>query len=188
MIRPTRAQVPNPPGMPLLIFDGDCAFCRLWIERWRARLGDRVGCAPYQDAGQRFPNLPLERFRHAVQLIEPDGNVYEGAEAVFRVLAKEPGHGHWLAIYQHLPGARLLSDAGYSWVAGHRNFLYPMTRRLIGEPAAADAAAGSARRRPGGLGRAGMVAAGALGALAIGTAGFMLWKRKKRSSAAVARR
>jgi predicted DCC family thiol-disulfide oxidoreductase YuxK len=175
-VQATRALVPNPPGMPLVIFDGDCSFCRLWVERWRRRLGERVGWAPYQDAGRRFPNLPLERFRRAVQLIEPDGNVYEGAEAVFRTLAKQPGRGHLLAIYQHLPGAALLFDAGYRWVAGHRNLLYPPTRRLLagrdpGRPRSAPAAAFRARWLPLGIG---------LGALALGAAGVVLWQKKKK--------
>jgi predicted DCC family thiol-disulfide oxidoreductase YuxK len=26
---------------PLLVFDGDCGFCRLWIERWRAATDSR---------------------------------------------------------------------------------------------------------------------------------------------------
>jgi predicted DCC family thiol-disulfide oxidoreductase YuxK len=175
-VQATRALVPNPPGMPLVVFDGECSFCRLWVERWRRRLGERVGWAPYQDASRRFPNLPLERFRRAVQLIEPDGNVYEGAEAVFRTLAKQPGGGHWLAIYQHLPGAALLFDAGYHWVAGHRNLLYPATRRLLGDrdprrPRPAPSAGSRARWLPLGIG---------LGALALGAAGVVLWQKKKK--------
>jgi|HubBroStandDraft_3_1064219.scaffolds.fasta_scaffold02235_4 predicted DCC family thiol-disulfide oxidoreductase YuxK len=173
-VHATRALVPNPPGMPLVVFDGDCAFCRLWVERWRCRLGERVGWAPYQETSQRFPSLPVERFRRAVQLIEPDGNVYEGAEAVFRTLAKQPGHGHWLATYRRLPGARTLFDAGYHWVAGHRNFLYPATRRLLGDP-----------RRPAGPGRSRprwLPLGVGLGALALGTAGLVLWRRKRRAA------
>jgi hypothetical protein len=30
------------PERPLLVWDGDCDFCRRWIERWRRIAGDRV--------------------------------------------------------------------------------------------------------------------------------------------------
>src|SRR6266481_2635096 len=32
------SRVSNPPPKSLLIWDGECHFCRLWIERWRERL------------------------------------------------------------------------------------------------------------------------------------------------------
>src|SRR5262249_8995256 len=63
---------------PLLEYDADCAFCRRWVARWRARTGDAV----------RY--RPLRRRARAVQLIEPSGRRYQGAEAVFRVLARDP--------------------------------------------------------------------------------------------------
>ena len=34
-------KVANAPVKPLLIFDGECHFCRQWIERWKQR--DREG-------------------------------------------------------------------------------------------------------------------------------------------------
>jgi len=46
----------------LLVYDGDCDFCRLWVERWRARTGERVAYEPFQKAAKRFPERPLERF------------------------------------------------------------------------------------------------------------------------------
>ena len=58
---------------PVIVFDGDCGFCRVWIERWRRVTGDRVEYAPFQEVAARFPEIPLERFRRSVQLLEPDG-------------------------------------------------------------------------------------------------------------------
>src|SRR5437773_2587310 len=39
-------RVANPPAKPLLIFDGECGFCRRWIERWQAKTGDRIDYRP----------------------------------------------------------------------------------------------------------------------------------------------
>ena len=34
---------PAPPlARPLMIFDGDCEFCRAWIARWRQYTGTAV--------------------------------------------------------------------------------------------------------------------------------------------------
>ena len=38
---------------PLLIWDGDCDFCRKWVDRWRHVTRDRVDYAPYQEVAQR---------------------------------------------------------------------------------------------------------------------------------------
>ena len=45
---------------PILVYDGDCTFCRLWIDRWRALTGDRVQYAPFQEVSTQFPEIPRE--------------------------------------------------------------------------------------------------------------------------------
>src|SRR6266566_2528792 len=97
-------RVAKPPEDPLLIFDGDCAFCRRWIERWRQLTRDRVAYAPSQEAAPRFPEIPPEAFRRAVQLVLPSGEVLEGAAAVFATLAWAPGGGILRAMYRRVPG------------------------------------------------------------------------------------
>ena len=121
-----------PAGKPLLIFDGECGFCRAWIERWRAITGDRVEYAASQQVAERFPEIPRERFARAVQLIEPDGTRYEAAEAVFRSLAHASGNGAWLALYRHAPLFAPISEWSYRVVAGHRPVFEKLTRVLWG--------------------------------------------------------
>jgi predicted DCC family thiol-disulfide oxidoreductase YuxK len=121
------------PGKPLVVWDGDCAFCRAWVERWRSITGDRVEYAPDQEVATRFPEIPPEQFKRAVHLIEPDGRVAQGAEAVFRALAYAPRHGAWLALYESVGPFRWVSEAVYRWIAGHRNLLYRLTRVIWGE-------------------------------------------------------
>ena len=66
-------RVSHPPTKPLLMWDGECAFCRLWIERWREITAGKVDYATYQEAAHRFPEIPAEQFKRAMALIEPDG-------------------------------------------------------------------------------------------------------------------
>lgn len=105
---------------PLLIYDGDCGFCTRWVARLRRWTGRRIDYAPFQEVGERFPEIPRERFLHSVQLVEPSGRVTAGAEAVFRTLARAPAGGLGLWMYRWLPGFAASSEWGYRFVADHR--------------------------------------------------------------------
>ena len=118
---------------PLLSYDGDCSFCLFWLAQWRRVIGDRIDYAPYHEIVDRFPEIPVEHHRRAVHLFEPDGQVTEGAEAVFRALSLAPGHRHWLWAYHRVPGARWVFDTGYRFIARHRAGLYKVTRWTYGE-------------------------------------------------------
>lgn len=118
---------------PTLLFDGDCGFCRAWVRRWKHVTGGAVEYAPSQERGAEFPQVPAEAFERAVQLVEPDGRVFEGAEAVFRALAYAPGAGPvCLALYRRLPGFAGASGWCYRRVAANRAVFSRLTRLLWG--------------------------------------------------------
>ena len=121
------------PGRPLVVFDGDCGFCRFWIERWKSISGDLLDYAPYQEVASRFPEIPEEEFRRAVALVLPSGEAFSGADAVVRALARVPGRGHWRSIYERVPGARAVTDAVYRAIADHRGTATRVTRLLWGD-------------------------------------------------------
>jgi lipase maturation factor 1 len=123
-------------GSPLLLFDGDCGFCRFWVARWQAMTRGRVDFAPAQQEASRFPQVTEEAWKRSVQLVTPEGAVYGGAEAVFRMLACAPEHRWMLAVYRHLPGARPVSEAAYRLVADNRGFFSKLTRLAGGRDAA----------------------------------------------------
>ncbi|MEI8041020.1 MAG: DCC1-like thiol-disulfide oxidoreductase family protein [Verrucomicrobiota bacterium] len=132
-------QVASPPAKPLMIFDGGCNLCALWIRRWQHATGDSVDYLPFQDprVAARFPELRRDRCEAAVQLIEPEGDVYAGAEAVFRALAHK-SQEHWLLDgYYYLPGFGRASEWGYRLVARHRGFFALLTRMGWGRHAGA---------------------------------------------------
>src|SRR6476646_8867703 len=106
MINETHVRVSNPPPKPLLIWDGECDFCRLWIERWREITAGKVDYATYEQAAHQFPEIPVETFF--------------AAEAVYRSLRYRPSRG-WLAwSYDHVPGFAAISEIAYKFVAHHR--------------------------------------------------------------------
>src|SRR5437763_14933673 len=83
---PVPQQVSQPPEQLHVLFDGDCGFCRFWIERWKADAREPTRFEPYQQAASRYPEIPVAAFSEAVQAIDTDGKAYSGADAVFRLL------------------------------------------------------------------------------------------------------
>ncbi|HEY4270859.1 MAG TPA: lipase maturation factor family protein [Candidatus Udaeobacter sp.] len=126
-------RVSNPPPKPLLIWDGECDFCRLWIERWREITAGRVEYATYQEAAARFPEIPVDQFRRAIALIEPDGEAFFAAEAVYRSLAYRRSREWLMWSYDHVPGFAAVSETGYSFIASHRRLASAVTRLLWGK-------------------------------------------------------
>jgi predicted DCC family thiol-disulfide oxidoreductase YuxK len=116
------ARVACPPPRPLLIYDGECDFCRRSVTRWRRITGDRVDFVPFQDADAlaRFPEIPRADLERAVHLIEPDGAVYRGAAAALRARRLPPGHGWLWWLYERCPGFAPLAEAIYRGVAANR--------------------------------------------------------------------
>lgn len=126
-----RIRVQNPPAeTPVLLFDGDCGFCRYWVERWRLHTGDQVDYRPYQEARDAFPEIAEESCRGAAQLIETDGRVYSGAAAALRVLSIANKHAWLWRAYNGLPGFAWLSEWGYARVARNRGGLSKLLIRL----------------------------------------------------------
>src|ERR1043165_4339981 len=123
-------RVSNPPEKPLLIFDGDCHFCRRWIERWRGLTAGAVEYAPFQEVADRYPEIPREAFEQAVHFIDADGKVYRGAEAVFRSLGWRAGGWRWG--YDHIFGFAAITEAAYAFVARRRRFASAFTRLFWG--------------------------------------------------------
>lgn len=122
-----------PPAVPLLVFDGDCTFCRTWIGYWKRLTGDAIAYAPYQEVAERFPEIPPESFKRAVQLILPGGEVLSAAHAVFRSLSIVPGYAWLLWAYQHVPGVASVTEWGYRRIAANRSFCYHATVWLWGK-------------------------------------------------------
>ncbi len=117
---------------PLMMYDGDCGFCRRWIARWKAMTGDRIDYAPYQSTMASFPQLSREELSQAVHLVEPGGEVYYGAHAVFRALAQGAGKRWPLRLYRHVPGVAPVTELTYRFVASHRYGFSRITSWLWG--------------------------------------------------------
>ena len=113
---------------PLLIYDGDCSFCRHCVDYGRSLTRDAVAYRPYQEVAKQFPQIPIERFRAAAQFVDRGGMLCSGAEAVFRALSYAPRWRGLLWLYTRIRPFAALSEMVYRWVARHRNGLSRLLR------------------------------------------------------------
>jgi predicted DCC family thiol-disulfide oxidoreductase YuxK len=122
-----------PAPRPLLIFDGDCGFCRAWVARWRQTVDRLVDIAPSQQAASAYPEIPAARFAKSVVLIEPGGQARFGAAAVFRTLAYAPGRGLPWGLYRFVPGVAPVTELVYRMIARHRGAATAVTHAFWGD-------------------------------------------------------
>jgi predicted DCC family thiol-disulfide oxidoreductase YuxK len=117
---------------PLLVYDGDCAFCVFWARYWQKLTGDLVHYRPYQNAAPDHPEIPLADFQRAVQYIPPEGRRTSAAEASFLNLSHARGKRYWLALYRGFPGFAAISERIYAFIAAHRTAFYRISLFLWG--------------------------------------------------------
>ncbi len=101
---------------PEVIYDGSCEFCSCWATRWKRLTGDRIKYIPASNA------------QDSVQLLEMNGNSYNGAEAVFRILAYAPRLRVFLWMYRHVPWFAPFAEWFYRRIATRRGTLSHLNR------------------------------------------------------------
>jgi predicted DCC family thiol-disulfide oxidoreductase YuxK len=125
-------RVANPPRKPLMIWDGECHFCKRWIERWREITTGEVDYVTYQEAADRFPEIPVEQFQRAVAFIDPHGEGFFAAEAVYRSLRYRSSRNWMTWSYDRVPGFAAISELAYKLIARHRGLASVVTQLLWG--------------------------------------------------------
>jgi predicted DCC family thiol-disulfide oxidoreductase YuxK len=106
--------------LPLVLYDGDCAFCTAQARRVRRLAAGRLRVEPLQNALVDVPWVaPTEALR-ALHLVDRDGRGYAGAAAVVRLLRLTRPLLGLLVLPYHLPGVRWLADRAYAAVAARR--------------------------------------------------------------------
>ena len=111
------------PGLPLVVFDGDCGFCTRSIEWGRRRIRRMPTAVPYQRADLATLGLDEEACRTAVQFVAADGRVTAGERAVASLLLSAGLPWSPLGWLLALPGIRAVAGVVYRWVARNRHRL-----------------------------------------------------------------
>lgn len=106
---------------PLLVFDGDCAFCTRSVRFVERRIRRHPRIAAWQSLDLAELGLTQEDCEKAVQWIGADGTRAEAHVAVARTLVY--GRRGWAVLGRIilLPGVRSLAGVVYRWVARNRH-------------------------------------------------------------------
>lgn len=112
-----------PRDAPLLLYDGECGFCRGWsrrLARWD-RAG-RIRQLPYQqrDQASGLPPIDDAALDRALHVVLPDGQVRSGARGVIALLPWLPG-GRTVGVLARMPGLAWAADRIYAAVARRRH-------------------------------------------------------------------
>lgn len=108
------------PPKPVLLYDGDCGFCRRWVARWQRWTEDRVTYRSAQESVGAVDDVLLNQVRNSV--VYMGGVIDTGARAVFRTMthARQAPLRWLLPAYERIPGFGPASEAVYRTVARHR--------------------------------------------------------------------
>lgn len=111
------------PARPVLVYDGDCAFCSSSVEITQRYLQPRVEALPYQRSQLTGPTL--QRAKNEILLLHPDGErVWGGVDAAAVLLLTSPHRWAWPAGWLlRIPGVRAVGAAAYRLVARNRHRL-----------------------------------------------------------------
>lgn len=120
-----------PPTHPILVWDGECKFCKWWKTRWEIKTKNKLQFTTYQEVGGQFHDIPLKEFKKASRLIDSDGNIYSGPDSAYRSLYIA-GNKKWHQWYSEYSWFEKLSDYGYNHIAKNRDFYYKATVSLFG--------------------------------------------------------
>lgn len=123
----------NKPVKPLMIWDGNCGFCKYWILVWKQKTTE-VEYKTLQEVAENFSEIPLKEFKKASRFIDMDGRIYSGPDSAFMSMAhfKKPinlFHRWYLSsgLFQSL------SDHGYNFIAKNRPLMMKITLAFWGK-------------------------------------------------------
>ncbi len=108
---------------PLLLYDGDCAFCTTCARLVEKRIRPAAAVVPWQFADLAELGVSEEQASAAVQWVEADGGVRSGHEAVAGMLAAAGPAWRHLGRFLLLPGVSPLAAKAYELVAANRHRL-----------------------------------------------------------------
>lgn len=111
---------------PVLVYDGDCSFCKFWIERWKQTTGEKIRYEPYQQIISNIEGVTEEQAEKSVWLISDDKEL-SAAEAVVTAYSIA-GNKKWLWMYNNIPLADKIFEFFYRLIANHRPFFYKLTK------------------------------------------------------------
>lgn len=108
---------------PVLVYDGDCAFCTSAVHFTERRIRPRCDAVPWQFSDLDALGTTQERAEHEILWITPNGAAYGGIRAVAKLLLSAGRGWAVLGALLNLPPLRWPGHALYRLVANNRSSL-----------------------------------------------------------------
>ncbi|MEU2601734.1 thiol-disulfide oxidoreductase DCC family protein [Streptomyces hirsutus] len=108
---------------PVLVYDGDCAFCTASVNLARRRLRPRCEIIQWQSADMDSLRIDRKQAEYELLWITPSGVVHGGAQAVARLLLNSPRGWAVPGILLSLPPIRWLAHGVYRIIANNRDHM-----------------------------------------------------------------
>lgn len=105
---------------PILIFDGDCAFCTTTARWLQARLRGDVPVEPWQFTDLAAYGTDAERAVRELLWVDATGRIYGGAQAFAQWLIHSGGGWRVLGTAVTLPPVRWIAAGVYRLIANNR--------------------------------------------------------------------
>lgn len=111
------------PDEPVLVYDGDCAFCTRAVELALNQMKVACRAVPWQRADLAALGLTQEEVTEAVWWVEPGGTKVKGHRAVAAALRHGRPAARSAGRLLDAPWAEKVAAAGYDLVARNRHRL-----------------------------------------------------------------
>ncbi|WP_405672322.1 thiol-disulfide oxidoreductase DCC family protein [Streptomyces canus] len=106
---------------PVLVYDGDCAFCTTSVFFAKERLRPRCEMSQWQATDLDALGVSQERAEYELLWVTPHGAVHGGAQAVAKLLMSVGGGWAVLGALISLPPTRWIAHGVYRIIAGNRD-------------------------------------------------------------------
>ena len=109
-----------------LIYDGECNLCIRCVGLLRRVAKEQVEFLPFQSSREMIPQISINDCQRSIHCVDLKGNIFQGAEAIFRTLACVR-MGKWpLWMYKNAPGFSLVAEYAYKIVSKNRKYIGPI--------------------------------------------------------------
>jgi len=108
------------PKHPIMVWDGECEFCRLCADRFKSAGTDTVEFIPLQDLHSKYPKAPRLEYKKSVVFFS-NNSIQSGAAAVYAYY-NEIGVKWPLKLYERFSLFSKISKISYQFIANNRKF------------------------------------------------------------------
>lgn len=108
---------------PIVIYDGDCAFCSSAARFAQARISPDLRFSAHQLTDLSQYGLTTEQCQQALQYVAADQRIFSGHKAVIQVLKNGSWYWKLIGLLIGLPGFTQITAIGYRLIATNRHKL-----------------------------------------------------------------